>query len=456
MNTISDSNALGYIMMLDVSDSMRNALAELKIDSKAFVRCSRVGDQFGVNAFSDTAFWVYPESPSPGDPTVTPSIATVTAPQHETLAAAYAIENLHTYMMTNMGQAIQLSNNMIRGAVTPLKAFVLLSDGYHNTGPDPVSILGSDPPIFIAGLNILDMSYFNRLVTKNPQSRFYNAPNSDEMELIFHHILADSNKANLALNALNRYTPGSDSVIKTFTISEDDGLSQLSIVWSDEKYHYTPGEPEGDNIHVMLMDPDHNRADIKPDISDGGYCIYNLQNAKPGDWHVVIEYSIAGTLSGTCGGIEYNPRTVSDFEFPSVIASGGNFEGKVNISHKGKPLEHMRVRAEISSPLRAAGDVIEDHKNDLPRVDIGNSDQGNMYARLQKLHADKLANEGVDILPRKHSLHNFKIDEGGAYRLNYSDALVKGIYNISVEIDGVIPATGRAYKSLKRGSFAVG
>jgi hypothetical protein len=456
MNNISDDKALGYIMMLDISGSMIDALASLKIDAKAFVRCSRLGDQFGVNSFSDTARWVYPKSSSPGDPTVTPTIATVTSLDREPLAAVYEIEGLHTENMTNMGQAIQLSNNMIGQAHTPLKAFVMLSDGGHNSGTDPINVLGDAPPIFIAGLKIIDVWYFNQLIAKNSKSRFYNAPNSLQMMQIFNQILADSNDANLSLDSLDGYAGGSDYLIKPFTISGDDGLSQLNIVWSDKKYRYTPDAPAGNNIHIDLMDPDQQRTDIKPDISDEGYCIYNLQNEKPGEWHAVIEYSIpdTATLSGTCGCIEYEPGAVSTFDFPSAIAGGEHFEGKVNVMHENNPLEHMQVKATISRPLRAVDDVIEEHKNDLERVDMEDTDSATIHARLQQLREDKLKNDGVDILPHKHSLHSFKLDEDGIYKLK-SDVPVKGVYNINVEIDGVIPATGRKYKSLKRGSFTV-
>jgi hypothetical protein len=455
MSDISTDDKLGYILMLDVSDSMRHALTMVKIDAKVFVRCSRIGDQFGVNAFSNNAFWVYPKSDSPNDPDVTPDIATVGEARNETLAAIFAIEELDTISMTNMAHAIQLANDMISKASTPLKAFVLLSDGYHNSGPDPASILGDTPPIFIAGLDIIDSSYFNRLIKKNQKSRFYNAPNSDDMEIIFNHILADSNEANLALNSKDKYARGSDSIVKKFTISEDEGLSQLNIVWSDKKYRYTSGTPSGNNINVILMDPDHHDSGIKPDISEDGYCIYNLQNAKPGEWHIVIQYSIAESLTGVCGGIEFNSGVMTNFEFPSEINLGEDFVSKIEVSHKNNRLEQMSVKATISKPLQSVDEVIKNYENDLQRTDMETSDSDNIYTRLQKLRNSKLKDAGVDIFPLEHSLHSFEIGEDGIYRLAWSNALVRGIYNINVEIEGVIPATGRKYKSLKRGTFVV-
>jgi hypothetical protein len=454
INNAKHGDKLGFVMMLDVSDSMRDALPLVKIDSKAFVRCARPGDQFGINAFSDEAFWVYPEVPH--DPKATPNIATVSGQAIETLAAALKIEELKTYNMTNMGKAIELSNNLITQATTPLKAFVLLSDGYHNRGRDPAEVLQNTPPIYIAGLQILDRSYFNRLVAKNEKSRLFIAPNAFEMGVIFNYILADSNEANLALNEKDIYARGSDYMIKEFTVSEDGGLSQLNVVWSDKKYKYTSGMPSGNNINIILVDPDDRSTDKKPDIvDDGGYCIYNLQDAKPGVWHVVIQYCAEDTLLGTCGGIEFDPSVFSNFEFPSTINLGESFGAKVNVSHENNPLEQMNVRAKISSPLHSVDEVIERHKNDLKGVNIENSDCDDIYARLRKLRDSKLRDHGVDIFPRKHSLHSLKIDKDGVYGLNWNEALVKGVYDMSVEINGIIPKTNRKYKSLKRGAFVV-
>ena len=194
---MSNMNNLGFVMMLDVSDSMRNALPMVKIDSKAFVRQAHVGDQFGVNAFSDNAWWVYPSENNP---------KTVTNGLKETEAAVQQIENLKTYNMTNMGEAIQLANKMISKTSTSLKAFVLLSDGYHNMGVNPVSVLGAEPPIYIAGLDIIDQSYFNALLKKNKKSKFYNSPNAYQMMLMYNHILSESTDSNLAMNHLKDYS----------------------------------------------------------------------------------------------------------------------------------------------------------------------------------------------------------------------------------------------------------
>ena len=74
------------------------------------------------------------------------------------------------------------------------------------------------------------------------------------MMLIFNQILSDSSDINLTMNSLKKYNAGSDYILEPFGITEDDNDAQLSIVWSDKKYKYTPGDPSAENINVTLID----------------------------------------------------------------------------------------------------------------------------------------------------------------------------------------------------------
>lgn len=446
---MSNMKNLGFVMMLDVSGSMYNALPMVKIDSKAFVRCAHVGDQFGVNAFSDNAWWVHPSGNNP-------NILTVTNGLKETEAAVQQIEKLTTHNMTHMGEAIQLANQMIAKASTPLKAFVLLSDGAHNEGIDPVSVLGAEPPIYIAGLGIIYQSYFDALLKKNKKSKFYNSPNAYQMMLMYNHILSESTDSNLAMNHLKDYSAGSDYYLEKFNITEDDNDVQLSVVWSNKKYKYTPGTPSGTNINIVLIDPNDNTTNIKPDIAEEGYCIYNLKNVRPGEWKFLIQYSVAENLGGTAAAFEFHTSVKTNIILPSYAKSQEDIRLTVEALRDEHKLENVTVKAHISQPDYAIDDVLNRFENEIETVDVGEGTDDNEVNRLKALRTQKLKNDNIDILPVKHSIKTISLDSNDGYSLSLNDTEKKGTYNVEVEITGIDPVTKRQFKSIQAGSVLVG
>lgn len=232
---IMADNKLAFVLMLDSSGSMYPCLDMVKIDAKAFVRQGRVGDQFAINQFSDNASWVYP----PGND---PTLITITDGLDETARALPYIDAIKSQNMTNMGEAIEFGNRIMdRSRITAsLRAYVILSDGMHNVGVDPIEALRGEPPVYIAALGMVDRTYFDRLIKKNPKSRFYNQPHAYEMMMMFNQIVADANENELIINDMNPYNVGADYLLKDFTITANENCSQLNVVWSDKNYKYTP------------------------------------------------------------------------------------------------------------------------------------------------------------------------------------------------------------------------
>jgi len=446
---MSKNNTLGFVMMLDVSDSMRNALNILKIDAKAFVRCARPKDQFGINSFSDNAQWVYPTGTNP-------NILTVSADLKETYAALTEIEKLKTYNLTNMGAAIELGNNMIAKATTDLKAFVMLSDGYHNQGVDPLPVLGSEPPIYIAGLHIITTSYFDKLIAKNPKSKFYNSPNVVDMMQMFNQILADSSQANLALNNRVNYAIGSDYIMEPINISQEDNEAQISVVWSDKKYRYTSGDPSGNNINVILIDPNGKTYSKPPEIDDKeGYCIYNIHDVQPGEWNLLIQYSLAEHVSGTSGGIEFCSNMKIDLDIPTLINSGEKIGLKVNALYDNNQIEGLNIKARLSKPQVCVDTVLNQFETELKTVKIEDGINDTDYARLALLRQEKLDKDGIDILPMKHTMDYLRMDKDGDYTLGIDNTTEKGVYNVDIRIEGINPKTKLPFTSIKSGAVMV-
>lgn len=290
--------SLGYIMMLDDSYSMHSASDMIKIDAKAFIDCSRTEDEFGINRFEADAGWVYPSGSSPA-PTV------VTEGRSELEAAKAAIDGLRTEgRCTNIGAAVSLANDMVEKMTSDIKAYVLISDGEHNTGSPPASILKSEPPVYIAGLGpYMQEYYFRDMLDKNTKSKFYNSPNAADMMTVFNQILADSSQSLLSLNHLET-CQGINYSIQEFSVLGRGNRTLVNVVWSDKKYRYTSGYPDKNGINLVLIDSDNRSTSIRPRIVDDGFCIFDLHNVRPGKWKLLAQYALDAPIQATAGAIQ--------------------------------------------------------------------------------------------------------------------------------------------------------
>lgn len=451
---MSEAKKLAFVLMLDTSDSMRNAINMVKIDAKAFVRQARSGDQFAINQFSDNASWVYPTGRSP-------QLLTVSDDLHETKNALNYIEALKTQCMTAMGEAIKLGNQVIENSkiTTDLKAYVILSDGMQNRGDEPQDVLGKEPPVYIAALGNVSQRYFNQLIAKNPKSKFYNQPNVNDVMSMFNQILADANENELMLNDLDTYQKGADYVLKRFYISSDDNAAQVNVVWSNKKYQYTSGYPQGNNINVVLIDPDNNNTNIKPDISEDGYCIYNLENVKPGEWKVLIQYSIPEVINGTIGGVDFYTDIKTDLLLPTEIGIDEPLDIRVSALNDKDVLENVKVTARVSQPVMSEKDIKTRYAKKLRTImqntDADNPKKMNETAAMNKLQSQILQTEHKDIFAKKMSLHKLSLSRDGKYTLALDGVNKSGLCNVDIKIEGINPKTKIPFTRLKSGAVWV-
>ncbi len=443
---------VGFVLMLDNSGSMREAMPMVKIDGKAFVREARPGDQLGVNNFNQNASWLYPTGGSP-------SIATVDGSLVQTKEAAAAIEALAaSYKTTNLGHAIELGNDMIGQATTDVKAFVILSDGIWNTGPDPTSVLGAEPPIFVAGLGPhLSKEMYEPLLAKNVNSKFYHKPNAWEMMQIFNDIRALPQDVALTANALGHYD-GSDYTLTQSVISADSEEAQFVVVWTDKRFKYTSGDPGGFAINVVLIDPTGKTSGIKPVIVDDGYCIFNLENVQPGTWHTLVQYSVPMSIYGTSGGFQFDTVVNLEVDGPSYHPIGEPLTFRARMIDEGSPIEGLTVHARITKPVISIDGALRKYHERLKSVQPARQLEGaeipEEHARLLTLR-DSLMEEG-DILGTKSSHQLMTSTPEGDYECTLSDLEEAGAYSIEVQVTGANSATGRAFSRTANLSTLVG
>lgn len=449
---MNEEKTLAFVLMLDTSGSMYWDMDMVKIDAKAFVRQARKGDQFAINHFSNNASWVYPTGNSP-------QLLTVSSDLHETKDSLKYIEALQSGGVTAMGEAIKLGNQIMGNShlTTDLKAYVILSDGMHNEGINPQDVLGAEPPVYIAALGQVYKPYFDKLIAKNTKSKFYNQPNAYQMMLMFNQIIADSNDNELIMNDLDEYQEGADYVLKRFQVSSDDNSAQVNVVWSDKKYEYTSGTPGGNGINIVLIDPDDKNTDIKPDIAEDGYCIYNLENVKPGEWKVLIQYSVPEKITGTIGGVDFYTDIRTNMILPASIKADESLDIRVSALNGKDVLEDAKVTAKIARPVMSVDYIMDRYGEDIDGFMRDNDENTEMDISdaMKKLHAQILKTEHKDIFEKEVRTHELVLSKDGEYVLELDEVNNTGICNVDIKVEGINPKTGLPFTRLKSGAVCV-
>jgi hypothetical protein len=443
---------VGFVMMLDTSGSMYSAIPMVKIDTKAFLDQAKKGDQFGVNQFSNNAAWVYPTNSK---------IVTITSyPSKEVMDAKTEIEKLFSQNMTNMGAALSLGNEMIKGATTNIKAFVLLSDGGSNEGTDPDTVLGSEPPIYVAGLGrILRKEYFDRMLAKNPNSRYYHTPDAIGMTQIFNEIRGLAPNSLLSTNSLDKIQGSDYKIIKTNVVT-DSGEAQISVVWSNNQFKYTNGYTNGYNFNVVLYDPQGRKTAHTPEIVDAGYCIFNLKDAVTGEWSVLIQFALSGKPDAHCttGVVQFGSTTDMMLTTPNTVKLGEPVSIHVSLTDNGVPMENVNIHARIVRPLISVDNALIKYAEALKSIKVNNESMvDSMGEDIAKLETFRMQNlHKGDIFGVESLFQPLQLSVNGDYEYLFENTNEAGSYTIEVVASGTNRVTGKPVSATQRRSVIIG
>jgi len=447
------SKTLGYALMLDASPSVGNDISMIIIDGKAFIRESRDGDQFAVNRFSDYAEWVYPTGSNP-------NIATVHG-RTEIDAAEPRIDKIYPFgSWTNITDAIKLANTMIDKSSANIKALILITDGEHNKGkPFPEDVLRSNIPLYVGGWGYrLNENYLKQLAEKTNGGKFYYKPDAYDMQGIFNQILADSKKSTLALNGKNTYVKSSgDFFTQSFNLSDKDSRANLSVVWSDKRYSYTPNSPKNFEINLVLRDPDGQKKSVEPFINNNGSCIFHLDNVKPGKWQLLTQYAVGEGIRGTTGVIDFNSTISSKIVTSNMVSQGEQIDLKLSVFSENNPIENASVQAQVSVPLLSIDDALNRYEKDFKNIEVDKSSENESVelAKLKAFRKAKLQSNGIDIMERKETMANLPMSNDGLYACQIAQTQTKGIYSMEIAINGINPKTGIPFTRLEHHSVFV-
>jgi hypothetical protein len=253
------------MLIIDRSGSMRwssSKIEDAKTSAKLFVDYMRYGDKAGVVSFGDSASYDY-------------FLDTLDADIK--WAIKNAIDGIAAGGMTAMGEGLRygLNNLNTLGDTTHAWAMVLLSDGYHNQGEHPDSVLpdiqASDVPIkvFTIGLGPnADRTLLEHIATETG-GKYYYAATSDQLREIYDSIVGKVVGWQTILEEISQILK--DQIKQIFVPIEDAFEAIFSISWG------------GSDLDLVLYKPDGTKIDPAVAMANGQWKLLALtfpQKAK--------------------------------------------------------------------------------------------------------------------------------------------------------------------------------
>jgi len=275
---------------------------------------------------------------------------------------------------------------------------------------------------------------------------YYYAPNGWDLGTIYNNIVSQARVRSLTANAqplLPNYT------FQTFPAILASGNSQgcFAVSWNNQAVIYTSGTPGGQQISVLLRDPNGNN--VTPDtVAPGpGFVVLNVNNPIPGQWQVGTWTANTGNLQTTVSAYDSNTQLTLDLQFDVTnLKVGTPVPFIAGINYGGQPVKGAIVKAVAESPLISIRQALTDHKNELAKLKIPKfheqAPDEAMY-RLKLLRERKLSKD--DILQRSTYPVNTNENKSGEHHGNISMTKVPGSHTLRVQVTGNSPIDGTLF-----------
>jgi Mg-chelatase subunit ChlD len=221
---------IAVVLVLDKSGSMddefqnRKKLDWAKEAAINLVNLTFDGDYLGLITFS-----TYPE--------LTQSIVIVNSTTRSTIIDK--IQSITAEGWTNIGDSLKLAVDILgdQGLKGLKRAIIFLTDGRHNTGTDPISILGyvknSGIPVYTIGLgepNVGDgiNETLLQIIASETGGKYYHAPAPDKLKEIFDNIRGRVSGVNLIDSSIINLQPGESTWMVYPLDASSDFIAEVS------------------------------------------------------------------------------------------------------------------------------------------------------------------------------------------------------------------------------------
>jgi hypothetical protein len=435
------ANAVNVVPVIDTSASMEQyGYVEItKRDTEAFVSYCLPKDGLGVVNFDTAGHITYPFS-------------IVDKNLTQVKDATEVIKKLSfNGNATAIGLGLQAADSMLKSRANP-RGIVLLTDGYNNDGPDPLTCLPSGYPVYTCAMGLkADDALLTKIADKT-RGKFYRAPFPSTMMKIFNEIRGTGKEIRIVVNSLDKIEVRSYALIPA-EISGGNSALQVGVVWDDSSLSYTnSSSPSASQISVTLVEPDAQISGIEPRLEGGGYVVFDLPSPKPGQWYVQVVSGSASPTQVTCGVFEFPANQEGAAELivsaPASIQAGGPLSVQAHVVENGEPVHNLQVRVEVVQPTLSVSNALKVYKGELEKVELTEEDS----TRGVPEDLLRLARLSKKLLPERdilaHRSYTLILREGleSKYGASLEDTHQSGSYNIQVVATGRSPETGTRFQ----------
>jgi uncharacterized repeat protein (TIGR01451 family) len=370
------TDGLRVILILDHSGSMsiEQRLEFAKQGASQFVDLLGVGDSVGVVSFDDTV-------------SVNFGLTTITGDGTKNSAKA-AINGISLGGSTNIGGGLQAGLNQINALADHCcnNVFVLLSDGDHNTGPAPATVI---PALQDAGITVLSVGLGAGISTAGQATlqdvasqtggKFFRVSNAADLVALFTQLSAETTGSGLLARAPEAIGAGQ---VKEIPVLIEQGSQQATFA--------VTLVDAADNITVSLRSPSGvqiTQADdgVNPNvdfIAGPLSRIFRIQAPEAGTWKIVITAGLItnGNLEVLAfakhDGVQFSVAVLKDtLTFPEAvqIAATPRFDGEAVV---GAVITGVAIRPDGSRiPITMFDDGLPEHADAIS----GDGNYGNRF-----------------------------------------------------------------------------
>lgn len=442
---MTTETTISAALILDTSYSMTASkyVDITQIDSKAFISCLRQGDKIAICNYDTNGHTPY-------------TLHEVTDTNNVLAEATNVIQNLSfqgnsTNIAAGLTQGLAQINNQNNS-----KALVLLSDGFNNAGPGPLSVPPPNYPIFSCAMGpYSDQDLMQQIAARTPYGQYYYAPKVVDMMRIYNQIRAINPQTQGIANELKSIDPQNYQLVPA-TIAKGNSEAQFVVVWTDPSLSYTSGNPTSNQLSITLVDPNMHTINDKPTYIGDGYVIFDLHNPLVGKWMAqILHGSDKNSLPVTVGAFEFqndpSQQITLHVDAPDTSEKGQPISFSASVTHGNEPIDNISVSAEITRPKMSLEKVLEHYKADMSSLstsDTKHTDLPDEIGQLVALHQKKLPE--TDILSHITSIQHLTSKNEKSARLGtFEHTHESGSYNLHVKVKGVSHINGTSFERNK-------
>lgn len=272
------------VVTIDRSGSMSGTpLSLAKLAASLYITLNSSDDELGVASFATNATTNFP-------------ISEMTLPNKVT--AISAVNGLSAGGVTNIGGGLSTSLDMIVNEGFPVsdEAILLLSDGMHNTGTNPLDVIpdlvNRGVVVYALGLGTnADATLLSNIATQTG-GRYFFAPSAFSLPSIFFTIFTQINNDGFLGIFNEQITPNSTEtqIIYVDNYTEFGGEATFVLSWDTGDLNMVLRRPNGTVVNPTA-------PDVQLYSEETLSLLYRMSDPAEGNWTVEISSNSSSTAS---------------------------------------------------------------------------------------------------------------------------------------------------------------